>query len=226
MGQYTKTYSRSFHPEETLVLTWDSGYKNICIYDNTRLIHSWDQPTGFLKGVQIEDERLGTIKIKFTDTRPLQLELKVRGKKYKPNRDGKQENDISGIISVFWAMAALTGVILLWFLGNLLVYDMNEVIQTIIIVLTLIVVIYLATAILLLKKHYWGYFIGTGYLILSTIYYTWNSLTFEGFWMVTVVCFFRFLLIIYLLMSVRKVLFAISSKTSKSDDTGLIDERF
>lgn len=226
MGHYTKTYSRNFHPEDTLVLSWDSGYTNICIYDNSRLIHSWEKPSGFLKGVQIEDEHLGTIKLKFTDTRPLQLELKVGGKKYKPHREGKQVNDLSGIISVFWAMAALTGVILLWFLGNLLVYDVNDSFWTIAMIMTIIVGIYLSTALLMLKKHFWGYFIGTGYLILSTFYYTWVSLAFEGFAMLTVVCFFRFLLIIYLLMSVRKVLFEISSKKSEDDDPGLIDEKF
>lgn len=77
MGSFTKIYSRKFRPEENVVLTWDSGYKNVELIHNDRIVQQWDNPNGFIKGVKINDEQLGKIKLSFTSTRPLQFELTI-----------------------------------------------------------------------------------------------------------------------------------------------------
>ena len=50
MGSFTKVYSRKFHPEESLVLTWDAGYKNVEVYDGNRLVYRSETPAAFMKG--------------------------------------------------------------------------------------------------------------------------------------------------------------------------------
>ena len=111
MGSYAKIYYRKFNPEQSVALTWDLGYKNVTLLDGKRVVHHWDQPTDFVNGTFVQDEKLGRIKIGFTSTRPLQLELKINGKTYKPRKKGVEEVSVAGPITIFW----INNIILIFF---------------------------------------------------------------------------------------------------------------
>ncbi len=225
MGQFTKVYSRTFHPEETFVLSWDSGYKNVCIYDQDRLVRSWSEAGQFMKGVSFQDEHIGKILLKFTETRPLQLELKVNGKKYKPNKDGKQTVDVTGVISLFYAMAAFTGIVFAIVLIGLAMRGANPIVAVTAGITAFITLIYIASALLISKKYYWGYFLGTIYMTFSTIYYLWVSLTFQNMGLLQILCIFRIIALIYLFISMRKIIFAAKMDTNEKPEE-LLDEKF
>lgn len=226
MSKYSKIYSRAFHPEETLILTWEPGYKNVCIYDNDRLVHEWETPNRFMKGVKIEDPHLGEIQLKFTDTRPLQLELRVKNKKYKPNKDGKQAVDLTGISAVFYVLAAFTFLAFAIALFTAMNHHYPPDLVFGAIFLIVITVLYSATAVLISKKHHWAFFMGTGYLILSTLYNAWVvSMTYNNFSLMLLV-FIKSLFLLYLFLSIRKVLFAMRNNAIDEAPKDLLDEKF
>lgn len=227
MGSFTKVYSRKFHPEESLVLTWDAGYKNVEVYDGDRLVYKSDTPAVFMKGVTIQDEELGEIKISFTTTRPLQLELKVRGKSYKPNKDGKQSVDLSGVISIFWIMTAFTAIVVIYLVLMYANYFIpRDSVLIIASIIGVIMLIYLATAILMLRKLYWAYFIGTGYMTVSTLYYLWISIVIPDMYALMFMSIIRLTMLAYLYISMRKVLYAMRFGTEKSRSESILDEKF
>lgn len=226
MSKYSKIYSRAFHPEETLILTWEHGYKNVCIYDNDRLVHEWETPNRFMKGVKIEDPHLGEIQLKFTDTRPLQLELRVKNKKYKPTKEGKQTVDLTGISAIFYVLAAFTLLAFAISLFTAMHRGFPADLLFVAIFLIVITVLYSATAILISKKHHWAFFMGTGYLILSTLFNAWVVFnTYENvFGMLLMVI--KSLMLLYLLLSIRKVLFAMRNVIDSEAPNDLLDEKF
>lgn len=225
MATYTKTYSRAFHPEETLLLTWEPGYKNVCIYDHDRLVHQWETSNRFLKGVHFEDQHLGKISLKFTETRPLQLELRVRNKKYKPNQNGKQTVDLTGITSVFYILAAFTGLAMVAAFFGALNIGFGPGFVTALIILAFITALYTASAILVSRKHHWAFFIGTAYLLLSTLFNAWVVSKTTNNFLGMMLVFFKSLLLIYLFISIRKVLFAMRNQTKDVAPEDLLDEK-
>lgn len=226
MGSFTKIYSRKFHPEESLILTWDSGYKNVQIYDEKRLVHEFPTPGGFMKGVKIKDEQLGEIELVFSTTRPLQLELKVRGKAYKPNKGGKQGVDLTGVTSTFWVLAAFTGFVFVYFMLMNANYVSTTFSRTVTSIIAIIGIIYLSSAILIMRKHYWAFFMGTGYLTVSTLYYLWVFIIVPDMYVLLLLVIIRVAMLIYLYLSIRKVLYAMRIKASKRPMENILDEQF
>lgn len=224
MGSFTKVYARTFKPNEKLTLTWDPGYRNVKIYDEKRLVMSWEQPGQFVKGVSFQDEQLGEIRLKFTDSRPLQLELKVNNKKYTPNKGGKQEIDLTGQTSIFWVMLAFTLVGSAIIIAKIeLAYGSPGINTTFLMIIAIVNGIYLFTALMMTLKKYWAFFIGYGYMLISTILLMLVVLGFGIDVLLFVMLFFRTLLLIYLSISIRKVLYLLRVKREKNT-LELIDE--
>lgn len=223
MGSFTKIYSRSFHPEESVTLTWDAGYRNVEIYDGKRIVNRWDLPGVFTKGTSFQDEKLGKIQIEFTSTRPLQLQLKIDGKKYTPNKAGKPSVDLSGAIGVFWGMTALTAVVYIYVVTILANSIFLSRVSNFFLIGAGVIGIYLFSAIMMSLKKHWAFFIGFAYMTLSTIWYTSNILeNNSGFSLLIIFLFIRFILIVYLAICIRKVLFAMRLEPDRSLE-GVID---
>ncbi len=223
MGSFTKKYIRAFHPEDSLHLSWDVGYKNVAIYDGKRLVKQFEQAGQFTRGVSFQDEKLGKIKLKFTDTKPLQLELKVNGKKYKPSKKGKQDVDLSGVIAVFWAMMAFTAIVLI--IGVTMSVSMNNILGNAqgIGILAGITGVYLFSALTMSFKKYWGFFIGFGWMTLSSGWYLFIVTESDMNFFSALFLLIRLTLLTYLILNIRKVLFAMNNAEKKKDES-IIDE--
>ena len=225
MGSFTKKYIRSFHPEDSLHLTWDIGYKNVAVYDGKRLVKQFEQAGQFTKGVSFQDEKLGKIRIEFTATKPLLLELKVNGKKYKPTKKGKQVVDLSGVIAVYWAMMAFSAVLLLIGLG--LAGSVNNLFGSLQVlgIMAGITGIYLFSAITMSFKKYWGFYIGLVWMMLSTAWYTFNVLVAGPSFLTGLYLVIRGMLLFYLILNIRNVAYAVKSN-GEVQDASIIDNDF
>lgn len=227
MGSFTKIYTRNYHPEESLTLTWDAVYHNVEIYDKERLVKHWDKPQSFKKGVSFQDEKLGKIELKFSDTQSLTLELKVNGKKYKPTKAGKPEVDITGQISVYWTMMAFTllpMVAIIAMMGEFFFRADSIIIS---IYLLIAAIIYFLSAILMTKKYIGAFFLAYCYMALHLLFLAFFLFLYLDEIFILGVLFFliRLGVFIYLTLSIKKITFAIRMK-SAPPSKDLLDEKF
>lgn len=223
MGIFKKVYARKYHPEQVLVVTWDAGFNHVEIYDNDRLVNRWEHSKELLKGATIQDDALGEIHINFADTQPIELELKVNGKSYLPLKNGKLEVDFTGVNTIFWILFFGSVFASIYFISILIESPYLEVTPSISLYMIGVLSVYLFSALMMLFKKYWAFFVGFSYLILSTIWYTYLlTLLGVGFYSV-VFLLIRYFIIVVLSISVRKVLFALRSNKSKNT-IELIDE--
>lgn len=225
MGSFTKIYSRAFHPEDELTLTWDIGYKNVTLLDGKREVKHWELSKQFIEGVTINDERLGKVKLKFSDTKPIQLELKVNGKRYKPTKDGKQVFDLTGQGAVYWAMFIFTLIATTFSIIQHWDFLFNNESLTINGLLLGISFLYFLSAFLMSKKHYGAFFIGYSYMALHLLSMTYLVVVMFGFsfWIFLFLFFLiRLGIFIYLTLSIRKVIFAIRTANTNASHN-LID---
>jgi hypothetical protein len=225
MGSFTKIYLRSYHPEDSLTLSWDIGYRNVSVYDGKRLVKNWEASRQFINGVSFQDEKLGNVQVKFADSKPIQLEVKVNGKRYKPSKDGKQVVDTTGQASVFWALMVFT-VILLFSL--IVIFRENLSYSTVLVPFGLLLgisAIYFFTAYLMSKKMHGAFFIGYSYVVLHLIFLIFLLVVSFGFdyWIITFIYFLiRLGLFLYFTASIKNVVYA--SRNTKAPKEGLIDE--
>ncbi|GAB5418378.1 MAG: hypothetical protein Crog4KO_15180 [Crocinitomicaceae bacterium] len=224
MASFKRVYTRKYHPDQALVLTWDVGFNHLEIYDNDRLINRWEYSKELLKGATIQDEVLGEIHINFAETQPIELELKVNGNSYVPLKNGKQVIDFTAVNAIFWIMLLGSVFASLYFIGILTESPFFELTPEILCYIIGVVSVYLFSALMMLFKKYWVFFVGYAYLILSTIWYTY-VFTQLGFGFYSVVFLLvRFFMIFVLALSIRKVIFALRSNRTKNT-IELIDDR-
>ncbi len=227
MGSFTKIYVRSYHPEDKLTLSWDVGYRNVEIFDGKRLVKGWEASRQFIKGTSFEDEKLGKIHLKFSDSKPILLELKVNGKKYKPTKKGKETVDTTGQASVFWGLMTFTLILMficLAFFRGMLLSPISLVTNGI---LLGIATIYFFTAFLMNRKFFGAFFIGYSYMALHLIFIL-SLLVASGggrFWFIGLIYFLiRLGIFLYLTLSIRKVAYAIRTKNTP-EENNLLDEK-
>jgi len=223
MGSFTKKYIRSFHPEDSLYLSWDIGYKNVAVYDGKRLVKQFEKAGQFTKGVTFQDEKLGKIRLEFTTTKPLQLELKVNGKKYKPTKKGKQDVDLSGLVAFFWVLMALNGIALLINLAVAINLNALQWYLPQIGFLFVVMVIFFTTAFLMSRKKHWAFYIGFSYFALSSAYYAFIVAQFDVSTLEGIKVFVRVLMFSYLLLNLRKVTYVIQNSSDKKDESVIDD---
>lgn len=191
------------------------------MYDGERLVNEWSVPAGFRTGTKFNDEKLGEIRLKFTSTRPLQLTLKINKQKYKPHLNGKQQVDLSGAIAVFWALGIFTAIpflIMLFVSIDQSTFRLNSIP---LLWSGAVTALYIACGILMSKKLYWAFFVGTAYLTVSTfirIYLISKVPNFGSSFFSYLVEVIRIILILYLLYRVQHVLFALRNKASKDEE--------
>ncbi len=224
MGSFKKVYTRKFHPDQALVLTWDVGFNHVEIYDNDRLVNRWEHSKELLRGATIQDEHLGEIHINFADTQPIELELKVNGKTYVPLKNGKQEVDFTAVNAIFWILFLGSVFVSLYFIGILTESPYFKLTTEVLLYIIGVNSVYLFSALMMLFKKYWAFFVGYAYLILSTFWYLY-VFTQLGFGFYSVVFLLvRILMIFVLSISIRKIIFALRSNRTKNT-VELIDDR-
>jgi hypothetical protein len=154
----------------------------------------------------------------------LQLQLKINGKKYAPNKGGKPSMDLSGAIAVFWGMMALTAVIYIYFLVAMAASPLFPLESNAVLIGAGIIGIYLFSAVMMSLKKHWAFFIGFGYMILSTLWYTSNILEAGLSPLTLIFLLVRFILIFYLAICIRKVLFVMRLEPDRGLDDVIDNE--
>ncbi|MBL1281283.1 MAG: hypothetical protein COA33_013475 [Fluviicola sp.] len=176
MSSYAKKYTSSKN-EQSLFLTWESGYKNVKIYSGGRHLQTIVNPQIFKKGFNFVDEELKEIQLKFSTGNPIILRISVDGIKYKPEKNigsAKEEKSVKRLSTLFWVIAGFSLLI-----DAVIIYSFSQI-QVGIDVFTaglfvrigislLITATYFVVAFSLRKNQAWAYFVGTAIFIFVTI---------------------------------------------------------
>ena len=222
MSTFSKKYYSPKDPKKFLSVTWETGYKNIQVFDEDRLVHTIPQPAVLMEGVKIKDEQLGTLKFSFSLERPRKLEIKVNNKKYKPLNKLDLHYDYTGLITVFSALAVFAGIEGV-IIGGVYGFDFSITGVTIFFVIEFIFVIsYGLTSYFLSKKKPWIYFLGTFLFSLTTLTSTIGLFSpFTSIWNWGILIF-RYVLLAYILLQVKYILKEMKRNNSRQN-TEVID---
>lgn len=159
MSIFTKKY---YLPKslEFLSLSWEQGYRNIRVVYKNRLISEIQSPSQLMKGIQLSDDELGRIKIKFTTERPRKLEIKINGRKCKTINNAKLSYDFTGLITIFSTLAVASGIstiITAKYIPPSFTFGLILLIVNI-----AVTAFYAVCSYVMSKRKHWGYFAGTG----------------------------------------------------------------
>lgn len=223
MSAFSKKYYSPKNAEVFLFVSWDTGYRNIQIFYQDRLIHTIQQPTVLVKGIKIQDDELGTIKCSFTTTRPRKLEIKVNNKKFKTVNKLNLGYDYTGLIAIFTTLAVLAAMEIVIF-GGMFGFNFSYPLFSIVFISGFIItVLYGVTSYLLSKKKPWAYFIGTSIFVITTLISILGvSLIFSSL-ANTIVLFFRFGILIYILIQIKHILKEMKRATISNHEDDLLD---
>jgi hypothetical protein len=169
MSTFSKKYYSPKNPDMFLSVSWETGYRNIQVFHEGRLVHAINQPTVLVKGVKIQDEKLGTLKFFFSESRPRKLEIKVNRRKFKTINKLNLGYDYTGLITIFTTLSVLA-VCESFVLGGL--YEFNFSYPLFSFAFTsgfVIAALYGVTSYLLSKRKSWSFFMGTSMFVVNDI---------------------------------------------------------
>jgi hypothetical protein len=224
VSDFNKNYYSPKNPAIFLSVSWETGYRNVQVRYNGRLIHTIPHPPVLVDGVKISDQELGTIKIRFSSGRPKKLEIKVNNKKFK-TVNKFYTYDYSGLTAIFSGLALFAGIetsiLGLFYRFNFLYFDFT----LFFIGGILITALYALTVILLMKKINWIYFFGTAIFTLTTILSVFNISLFLASWANYTVLIFRLGILIYLLTQAKHILKEMRKAQGKEENEILDSEQ-
>jgi len=224
MSSFSKKYYAPKDPEKFLGVTWETGYKNIVITYNDRIVHVINQPATLMEGIKFEDEELGKIKIQFTTERPRKLEIKVNRKKYKTVNKIDLGYDYTGLVTVFTSLSVFALIGVLFLLGMVEFNIEHPVVKAILMIDILIIIAYGVTSYLLHKKKPMAYFIGASIFLFTTFYETFIESILWSDRVSFIYLIFRYSILIFILVQVRHILNEVNKGQKKSGDNELLDE--
>ncbi|SFT40235.1 hypothetical protein SAMN05216474_0361 [Lishizhenia tianjinensis] len=132
MSTFTKRYFDPKDEHKHLTLVWEQGYRNIHIYYFKKLIQVIEDPVELKRGTWFDSEDVGKVSLAFTQDRPMKIELKVNGKKYRTVNKLKRELPNFVLLRALFIMFATTRAIgimsvvnsiNLWTFWEILVYN-------------------------------------------------------------------------------------------------------
>jgi len=223
MSTFVKNYYSPKNPAVFLAISWETGYRDLQVRYNDRLVHTVPNPGVLVDGIKIQDEELGKIKLKFTTARPRKLEVKVNNRKFKTVNKLDLGYDYSGLIAIF-SVLSLFAIIEAFFTGW--IYKFNFAITHFSIAFflgLLIALIYALTSYFLSRKKTWLYFIGTGIFTITTlisiagISFSLNDL---GNYTLLVV---RLAILVYLYVQIKHILREMRKSRGTQSDDELLD---
>lgn len=222
MSTFTKKYYHPKRADEFLTLIWETGYKNVQITYNGRLIKEVSNPGVFVNGLKITDEEIGKISIAFTSVGPKKLEVKVNRKKYKTVNKLNLGYDYSGLIAVFAVLAFFAAIeeVILGFTFN---FNFQIPLFAVTFLLYLIpLTIYTVTSFLLGKRKAWAYFLGASMFALMTLFVilgvSAQATNFFG-WIIILI---RVAILVFVLLQFKHILNETKTSRPKKEDD-LID---
>lgn len=229
MSNYSKKYISIRNENQSVFLTWETGYKNLKVYHEGILIQTIEKPWALTNGVSFEHSTLGNIELHLTTTSPMIIEMKIGGEKYFPEgmKTSIKKEAFSGLVSIFWTLSVLA------FLSALLVqinYGYNLDVPVVLIQLifdVIIVSIYVVSAIFLSRRKAWAYFLGGITFMLMTLLYVYFSLSQSINVITIIIIIVRIAMLIYIIRRYKDVMMAQSTvefqnheilDSNKSDD--------
>ncbi|MDC0100058.1 MAG: hypothetical protein QNK78_03035 [Crocinitomicaceae bacterium] len=78
------------------------SFKNAKVYFDRLLITTIARPTELKSGFYFEDSVLGNIKIKFSSSWPIVLNVSIEGTSYYPENPKNDRKRFAGLVIVFW----------------------------------------------------------------------------------------------------------------------------
>lgn len=171
MSTFSKRYSVPDEPTKSIYLTWETGYKNVKVYFDGRLITTIAHPTEFKSEFYVEDSILGNIQIQFSSSRPIVMNVSVEGTSYFPENSKNDREGFAGLVTLFWIIFGL-GI-----LGTVIAYSQLISIYDLVFLIAafaidaLMLAAYAVSAVFLNKRQGWAYFLGVTVFLLSTIFY-------------------------------------------------------
>lgn len=189
-----------------LAVSWETGYRNIQVFHEGRLVHTINQPGVLVDGIKIVDEKLGKLKFVFSTERPRKLEIKVNNRKFKTVNKLDMGYEYGGLVAIFTTLAIFAAIETMIF-GGLYDFDFAYLEFTgLFIINAAIVALYIVTSILLSKKKPWAYFIGGSMFLLTTLISTLGfSLIFVSFINI-VLLVLRYGILIYIFLQGKHIL--------------------
>lgn len=223
MTSFSKKYYSPKDSNKFLSVTWETGYKNIQVFYNNRLVHTVKNPIVLVEGIKIEDSELGTIKFRFTTERPRKLEIKVNNKKFKTINKIKLGYDYTGLITIFTTLAVLGCMGNVLILGTIAHALSDPIIIAVYIIDILIVISYGVTSYLLSKRKPSAFFIGAPIFTFTTLLVTLGSTVLISTTMSPILLVFRYGMLIYIITQARHILREMKTESSSEANEELLD---
>ena len=220
MSTFSKRYSVPHQSDKSIYLTWETGYKNVKVYVDGRLITTVGRPTEFKSGFYHKDAEVGNLKLKFSTRKPIVLEVSVDGTSYLPENSRNDREGFAGLATLFWVIfgfGTIASIIGYSLFGG--IYNSSLFIASLSIDLV-ILASYVVTAIYLNKRQGWAYFLGVSTFIISTLlYFLSYANSYVGFSIIQIlVLAVRGAFIIYMFTFLKNALVAMRAPSSELAD--------
>lgn len=208
MSNFSKKFSLPNHPAEMAFLTWESGYKNMKIYIDGKVVGVISGLAELMKGVEFQTENEKNIEVKMSSSKPMIPVVKVNGNQYYSENNLVEQESVTGLAPVFWTLASLAivgAVLVQGFLG----FQLNNPVAMTQLVMDIIVIsIYALSAIYLAKNKSWAYFLGTGTFFLMTLLVIYTQYAMNGFGFGQVIAIvIRISILVYLFTFIKRAIF-------------------
>ncbi|MDX2361260.1 MAG: hypothetical protein QNK23_10665 [Crocinitomicaceae bacterium] len=223
---FSKKYTDLNNPENSLYLTWESGFSNLKVYHQGKLVEIVKDPSALVLGVSIDHPELTTIEITFTDNKSTDLRVRVNGMPYLPEKIATDSHSVNAVVIAFWTLFGF-GIIGFGF-SYVALQDLIEYPQ-IKLVLGIdagFVISYAVAAVFMRKGQKWAYFLGTGMFVLTTLLFVWNTSVGFGFgfgMLAIIILLVRIVFIVYLLRYAKDIML-IERKRTEADKTEVLDD--
>ena len=176
MASFSYKYSNINDANNPLFLTWETGYRNLKVYYDGKIIQQISTPQELLKGVMFDTLALKNVSVQLMREKPMVIVVKVDKQEYLPENKIAGRGELKGLIQMFWILFALGTI------GSILEIKsvasfIDEVSLTILIIIDAVIVLsYGFTAMMLTREKAWSYFIGGSVYIISSLLVVYSTL--------------------------------------------------
>lgn len=211
---YQKKYPIAHLNNESLLLTWDQGYKNIQLFFRDRLVKLIPNASQVKKGIKFRDEELNIVELNFSES-PMSINVIIDGIHSSINASHpiKEMKKFGGI---FW-LVAIFGIVVSAI--EISVYRFNLPIMMIVAVFdSVIVVAYILSAIYVSKSKPWAFWLGfITFIAMFLLFFMSSVISFNGigFWVNLIT---RGIIFVFMLRMINTVIQVSKHKKYLSND--------
>lgn len=216
---FQKTYTS--RRNEEITLTWEQGYNNLRIFEDGIEIAFIPKASSIYKGVQTLDERNRKIELKFSDEKPITVDVRIDRTRYKPKGLKKSSSEFGMIPGIYWTFGVLLSIFIAFSFATFPFQMSLELFIQIFGIEILAAVIYVISGIFTSKGKAWAYFLGAVLFSVSTLHFAYiNQLRFLRFDFILLISFAIRTGLLYVIWSKVKIGIEIAkdAQQKKNDD--------